>query len=386
MSARAWRSLVRAIVVAAPVLYFFFLLVTSPTVEPGFLLAIGPVFEPGRELGPGAAAGTFAGLVLGRILDPPVLIGVILAGFAGISRRHFTWAPGIGIMVGAAGCLLGYRFRAEVSGSAAATQWAVSYVVWAVLLSSYGYIAGQVLIEACERLAKPALSSGAQVYPRRDTGGADDSARDNSSVLSSAAAAGRREPADYYSLISRAVARLSEGTKESRADLYERARAAQLNELRNRNPPMGNSELERELLALENAIRTIEIDMAIKRALAPKADRPREVERSSKPRDDPSPINILLEELGRAWHELKDLRKGAPALYINFVLFAVFGGPPLVIYFFIGLMDGEIKLHHLLNEVLRILEQLTLGAFSLLFFIFCVAVATRTWKRLKVRR
>ena len=63
---------------------------------------------------------------------------------------------------------------------------------------------------------------------------------------------------DYYSLISRAVARLDESTRETRRALYDRATAAQVTQLRKIDPPLTDSDFERERLALEDAIRRVE--------------------------------------------------------------------------------------------------------------------------------
>jgi len=63
---------------------------------------------------------------------------------------------------------------------------------------------------------------------------------------------------DYYSLINRAVARLDKSTGETRRALYDRARAAQANHLRKIDPPLTDSDFERERLALEDAIRRVE--------------------------------------------------------------------------------------------------------------------------------
>jgi hypothetical protein len=68
--------------------------------------------------------------------------------------------------------------------------------------------------------------------------------------------------ADYQALISRAVAGLENNTGEKRRLLYERARTALLNQLRGVDPPLEESDITRERLALEKAIRRVEADMA----------------------------------------------------------------------------------------------------------------------------
>src|SRR5688572_2303335 len=68
--------------------------------------------------------------------------------------------------------------------------------------------------------------------------------------------------ADYYPLISRAIAGLEKNTGEARRALYERARTALVAQLRGVNPPLQESEITRERLALEEAIRKVEADSA----------------------------------------------------------------------------------------------------------------------------
>ncbi len=68
--------------------------------------------------------------------------------------------------------------------------------------------------------------------------------------------------ADYHPLISRAVAGLENNTGENRRVLYERARAALVNQLRGVDPPLEESDITRERLALEEAIRKVEAEAA----------------------------------------------------------------------------------------------------------------------------
>ena len=67
---------------------------------------------------------------------------------------------------------------------------------------------------------------------------------------------------DYYPLIGKAVAGLEKNTGEARRVLYERARTALVGQLRNMNPPLTESEITRERLALEEAIRKVEAEAA----------------------------------------------------------------------------------------------------------------------------
>ena len=71
------------------------------------------------------------------------------------------------------------------------------------------------------------------------------------------------EVADYYSLIKKAVARLDPASsREGRWAIYERARAAQLAQLRSISPPLSEAEISREQLALEEAVRRAEAEVA----------------------------------------------------------------------------------------------------------------------------
>jgi hypothetical protein len=77
--------------------------------------------------------------------------------------------------------------------------------------------------------------------------------------------------ADYYPLIARAVAGLEKNTGDARRVLYERARTALVSQLRGVNPALNESDVTRERLALEEAIRKVEADAARKR-LVPSRD------------------------------------------------------------------------------------------------------------------
>ena len=68
--------------------------------------------------------------------------------------------------------------------------------------------------------------------------------------------------ANYYLLVAKAVAGLEKNTGESRRILYERARNALMTQLRSVTPPLSESDITRERLALEEAIRKVEADVA----------------------------------------------------------------------------------------------------------------------------
>ena len=69
--------------------------------------------------------------------------------------------------------------------------------------------------------------------------------------------------ADYYSLIKKAVARLDlSASRESRQAIYERARSAQLAQLRSISPSLSEAEITGEQMALEEAVRRIETEVS----------------------------------------------------------------------------------------------------------------------------
>jgi hypothetical protein len=92
--------------------------------------------------------------------------------------------------------------------------------------------------------------------------------------------------ADYYPLIARAIAGLDPSAPgESRRALYERARAALIAQLRSVEPPLSESEITRERLSLEEAVRKVESEAA---------QRAREASRSTDPTRTASRASSLL--------------------------------------------------------------------------------------------
>ena len=75
--------------------------------------------------------------------------------------------------------------------------------------------------------------------------------------------------ADYYSLISRAIAALPQQTPDTRQAVYERARKALFNQLRGIQPPVAEADVAAEGRALEEAIARLEIEINGKNAPAP---------------------------------------------------------------------------------------------------------------------
>src|ERR1700719_3052518 len=88
---------------------------------------------------------------------------------------------------------------------------------------------------------------------------------------------------DYYPLIARAVTGLAKSTGESRRALYERARTALLAQLRNLQPPLAETEITRERLLLEEAIRKVEADAARQQRAEPPRPSPISKDRRVEP-------------------------------------------------------------------------------------------------------
>jgi hypothetical protein len=78
--------------------------------------------------------------------------------------------------------------------------------------------------------------------------------------------------ADYYPLIARAVAGLEKNSGEGRRVLYERARSALVTQLRSVVPALGESDITRERLSLEEAIRKVEAEAARQTREAPRSE------------------------------------------------------------------------------------------------------------------
>src|SRR5258708_4146445 len=69
--------------------------------------------------------------------------------------------------------------------------------------------------------------------------------------------------ADYFPLVARAIAGLGPSAPgESRRALYEWARSALIAQLRSVEPPLSESEITRERLSLEEAVRKVESEAA----------------------------------------------------------------------------------------------------------------------------
>jgi hypothetical protein len=88
---------------------------------------------------------------------------------------------------------------------------------------------------------------------------------------------------DYQPLIARAVEGLGKSTGEARRALYERARSALVTQLRSVDPPLSESEITRERLSLEEAVRKVE-------AVAARKSRMEAIEARQQPPFEPRPL------------------------------------------------------------------------------------------------
>lgn len=66
--------------------------------------------------------------------------------------------------------------------------------------------------------------------------------------------------ADFYPILARAIAGLPDRSPDARRAVYDRATAALLTQLRSLDPPLGEAEIMRERLALDEAVARVEAD------------------------------------------------------------------------------------------------------------------------------
>jgi hypothetical protein len=78
--------------------------------------------------------------------------------------------------------------------------------------------------------------------------------------------------ADYYPLISNAIAALEKKSSEGRSAFYDRARVILADNLRKADPPLSETIIEQERLALEDAISKVEADATRSEETGPISD------------------------------------------------------------------------------------------------------------------
>jgi hypothetical protein len=83
--------------------------------------------------------------------------------------------------------------------------------------------------------------------------------------------------AEYYAVLKKAVGGLESGSAEARRAVYDKARNALIGQLKAIDPPLAASEISRQRLELEEAIRRVERETAAE-AQAPRYERPAERE------------------------------------------------------------------------------------------------------------
>ncbi len=108
-------------IVAAPFVLFVLLLVIDPP-----------------------AAGTFAGTLLARLTDQPIVIGIVASCIFGAVGYRWPWALGVGVIAALVGCAIGFSWWQKIAGSDLAIRTAMSFAIWTILLAAYGYIAGRL--------------------------------------------------------------------------------------------------------------------------------------------------------------------------------------------------------------------------------------------------
>lgn len=75
--------------------------------------------------------------------------------------------------------------------------------------------------------------------------------------------------ADFYPVLSRAIAGLSDPSPEMRRAIYDRARAVLVAQLRGVDPPLSETEIARERLGLDETIARLEAELASRPAASP---------------------------------------------------------------------------------------------------------------------
>jgi hypothetical protein len=118
--------------------------------------------------------------------------------------------------------------------------------------------------------------------------------------------------ADYYPLIAKAVAGLEKSTGEARRALYDRARSALVAQLRGVTPALSESDITRERLSLEEAIRKVETEAARRsRTDPPPRATPPPPARPARP-DMPPPPSVDAVEMRPAPPQIRVSPSAAP--------------------------------------------------------------------------
>lgn len=113
--------------------------------------------------------------------------------------------------------------------------------------------------------------------------------------------------ADYKPLLVRAISQLSVSTRESRDEVYARARETLLKHLRSIDPPMSEADIMRERLSLDAAVQDIEADLVEQQTVKPDTAAPAKPPPSAKQASSQvaSPENLKSEPPHEAEHGLE---------------------------------------------------------------------------------
>lgn len=95
---------------------------------------------------------------------------------------------------------------------------------------------------------------------------------------------------DYFPVLERAVAALNPNTKDARRVLYDRARRAMVDGLRASDPTLSDTDLRTQTLALEEAIRRVELAHAPDVPESPAPPAPRRIVTPAAPAPSAAPV------------------------------------------------------------------------------------------------
>jgi len=93
--------------------------------------------------------------------------------------------------------------------------------------------------------------------------------------------------ADFYPILARAIAGLPDKSPEARRAVYDRARSALVAQLRSLDPPLGEAEIMRERLALDEAVSRVEAELSENEGGLPQQPQPQPQPPAPAPRPSP---------------------------------------------------------------------------------------------------
>src|SRR5690349_14817689 len=99
--------------------------------------------------------------------------------------------------------------------------------------------------------------------------------------------------AEYYAVLSKAITGLTNASPDTRRAVYDKARNALISQLRAINPPLPTSEISRQRLELEEAIRRLEREIQTGVLPSPPPRAPQPVVQA-RPEPEPDPESMPL--------------------------------------------------------------------------------------------